>query len=162
MNMKLSKAMTLWHKAQQKQKRMAEAVVGEAGKENQKRKRINKKPENPAMDQIDACLNHLGITHYRNNTGAIMGAAGYPVKFGLCVGSSDYIGYMPIKITPEMVGKTVAVFLAVEAKAPGKKATKDQREFLDGVKAAGGCAFVSHSYEETKNGITGYKNILGA
>ncbi len=123
-------------------------------------KRKNNKPENPAMAGIAAALDHLQITHYRNNTGAIMGAAGYPVKFGLCTGSSDYIAYMPVTITADMVGKKVAVFMAVEAKAPGKKATADQKKFLDSLTAAGGCGFVSHSYEETRDGIAAYKQKL--
>lgn len=35
--------------------------------------------------------------------------------------SSDYIGYTMVKVTPEMVGETLAVFTSIEFKKPGFK-----------------------------------------
>ena len=70
------------------------------------------------------------------------------IRFGLCEGSSDLIGYLPTKITPEMVGTTVAVFVAAEAKAMGGNTNKNQRAYIDAVRADGGIAFTFRSEAE--------------
>ena len=63
-----------------------------------------------------------------------------PLEAGMGVGSSDLIGVTRITITPEMVGKTVAVFTAVEVKVGKDKLSKEQREFLALVQGWGGIA----------------------
>lgn len=63
-----------------------------------------------------------------------------PLEAGFGVGSSDLIGVTRITITPEMVGKTVAVFTAVEVKVGKDKLSKEQREFLALVQGWGGIA----------------------
>lgn len=60
-----------------------------------------------------------------------------PIKFGLCVGSSDLIGWQSVTVTPDMVGKKIAVFVALEVKA-GAIVTEGQEKFLQAVRAAGG------------------------
>lgn len=63
------------------------------------------------------------------------------VTFGLCVGSSDLVGWTEVEITPEMVGKKVAIFTAVEVKKEkGGRVKKEQRAFLKAVEKAGGIA----------------------
>lgn len=57
---------------------------------------------------------------------------------GLCPGSSDLIGLQAVKITPEMVGTTVAVFVAVEVKLPNGRVQENQINFLEMVKKLGG------------------------
>jgi len=57
---------------------------------------------------------------------------------GLCPGSSDLIGLEAVTITSEMVGKTVAVFLAVEVKLPKGKVQDNQINFLEMVNKLGG------------------------
>ena len=39
-------------------------------------------------------------------------------------GIPDRIGCVPVKVTPEMVGMTIGVFVAVEAKKPGRRGEK--------------------------------------
>lgn len=68
-----------------------------------------------------------------------------PIRAGLCEGSSDLIGWTPVRITPEMVGRTVAVFTACELKTGKLTVTDDQQRFLDAVQAAGGIAGVVRS-----------------
>jgi len=68
-------------------------------------------------------------------------------------GSSDAIGLHTIDITPDMVGRQVAVFVAIEAKDKGKL-SKAQRTFLTVVHQAGGIAGVAHSVEEAQQIIT--------
>jgi hypothetical protein len=57
---------------------------------------------------------------------------------GLCSGSSDLIGLKAIKITPEMVGTEIAIFVAVEVKLPSGRVQENQINFLDMVKKLGG------------------------
>ena len=65
------------------------------------------------------------------------------VEFGLCKGSSDIIGWMPVTIEPRHVGHTVAVFLAVETKGKGTSTTPEQVNFLERVAMDGGIAVLA-------------------
>jgi hypothetical protein len=89
---------------------------------------------------------------YRNNVGACTDKTGRLVTFGLCPGSSDLIGWRSVTVTPQMVGKRVAVFLSIEVKAPGAythpKRLASQLAFLDAVKRAGGLAGMVTSPEQ--------------
>jgi len=61
---------------------------------------------------------------------------------GLCVGSSDLIGLKSVKITPEMVGSTLAVFTAVEVKTPTGKISTEQISFINMVQKMGGIGII--------------------
>ena len=87
-----------------------------------------------------------GATMFKNNVGKLRDERGNIVTFGLCKGSSDLIGWTPVTITPDMVGKKIAVFTAVEVKLNknGKyKATDDQKRFISAVLNNGGFAGVA-------------------
>lgn len=71
-----------------------------------------------------------------------------PLVAGLCVGSSDVIGYSPVLITPEMVGQTLGVFVALEVKTPGVRVTPEQKAFLDAARAKGCITGVVYSADE--------------
>jgi len=79
---------------------------------------------------------------FRNNVGVLRDANGRPVRFGLHPGSSDLIGWRSVTITPEHIGRALAVFAAVEVKAPQGRhpVTEEQQRFIDAVLAAGGFA----------------------
>lgn len=79
-----------------------------------------------------------------------------PLNAGLCVGSSDLIGWTTVKITPDMVGLEVAIFTAVEVKAIRGRATAEQVNFIDQVRKSGGLAGVARSPEEARK-IISYK-----
>lgn len=81
-------------------------------------------------------------------TGYVTIANPSPVIAGLCVGSSDVIGWKPVTITPDMVGQTVAVFVALEIKTPIGKATEEQIRFVSAAKKAGAIAGFPSSPEE--------------
>ena len=66
-----------------------------------------------------------------------------PVHFGLVEGSSDLVGFTSVTVTPEMVGRKVAIFTAVEVKQPGKTPTPTQRNFIAQVRENGGRAGVA-------------------
>ena len=63
-----------------------------------------------------------------------------PLQAGLCQGSSDLIGWTTVEITPEMVGKKVALFTAVEVKTQTGRISDDQANFIQRVREAGGIA----------------------
>ncbi len=110
-------------------------------------------PESTVLRKILLRASELGMRLFRNQTGKYLLQDGRWLSSGLCVGSSDLIGWTPLVITQEMVGRTVAVFTAVETKAENKKATDRQTDFLAAVAAAGGLASVARSVEDVERMI---------
>lgn len=98
---------------------------------------------------------------FRNNSGACKDSTGRMIFYGLGniskksnaeYKSSDLIGFMPITITPEMVGKKVAVFIAAEVKKSNWKFNATDRElaqkkFLDVVNINGGLGIFVNSVD---------------
>jgi len=70
---------------------------------------------------------------------------GRPLNAGLCVGSSDLIGWRSRVISPEMVGQTIAQFVAIEVKSETGRTTPQQDQFLSQIQAVGGCGGVARS-----------------
>ena len=90
--------------------------------------------ETNLMQLVRLRASQLGVTLYRNNTGKLQTKDGRWVNFGLCVGSSDLVGYCKVR--------GIAQFVALEIKLPGKKPTPEQAHFLDMVNKAGGIGAV--------------------
>ena len=82
-----------------------------------------------------------------------------PVKFGLCEGSSDKIGWTQIVVTEEMVGKKIAVFTAIEEKSRKGAATAVQKNFISTVLSCGGIAVLAKSLDDLKSAIDSYKPL---
>lgn len=115
-------------------------------------------------------FSRLGGRLFRNNTGkAYAGVAARqpdgsvhiknPRVFhgGLCVGSSDLIGWSSILVTPEMVGRRVAVFTASEIKSSRKmKPTREQKAFIAAVNEAGGIGIVAYELKDLLMGVSNY------
>lgn len=68
-----------------------------------------------------------------------------PLHAGLCVGSSDLIGFTTVEITPEMVGQKLAVFTSIEVKQGKRKPSDEQVNFIRVINEAGGFAGVANS-----------------
>jgi hypothetical protein len=68
---------------------------------------------------------------------------GRPLHAGLCVGSSDLIGYRVVD--------RVAQFVALEVKSPTGRPTKEQTQFIDHINAVGGCAGIVRSVEDARS-----------
>jgi hypothetical protein len=101
--------------------------------------------------RLDAA--NQGISLFRNNSGAWRDESGRLIRYGLGsftkadkVASSDFIGITPVFITPDMVGKVLGVFTAVEMKPSDWKFLQSderalhQSNFHAIVKKAGGFA----------------------
>ena len=109
--------------------------------------------------QIEAAKQNIRL--FRNNTGMAWQSNkswaevpnkrvlidARPVKFGLCEGSSDLIGFTPKIIRQEDVGRVLAVFTAIEVKSKTGKAKASQVAFLKAVMRAGGIAGIADSPE---------------
>lgn len=124
--------------------------------------------ETNLMKTIQLALGKLpNVKLFRNNTGMgwqgtrMKAPAGLvtlsdarPLDAGLCKGSSDLIGWTSVVITPEMVGKKVALFTALEIKNESGRITTEQQNFVDQVAQAGGIAGIVRTPEFAENLIS--------
>ena len=104
--------------------------------------------ETNIMHRVMLALSKAGAVVFRNNVGVAVAPNGGVVRYGLCNGSSDIIGWKPVTITPDMVGKTVAVFVAVETKSARGRTSKEQDNFITRVREAGGITGVARDESE--------------
>ncbi len=104
--------------------------------------------ETAILQAVRLALSRAGVVIFRNQVGALRDADDRVVRFGLCPGSSDLIGWRSVTITPEMVGQRVAVFTACEVKTPTGRTRPEQTHFLATVRDAGGIAMLVRSAEE--------------
>lgn len=79
------------------------------------------------------------------NPGDVLVQQGRFFNAGLCVGSSDLIGLKSIVVTPDMIGKKIAIFTAIEAKTKTGKPSTEQVNFINMVNSLGGIAFIAKS-----------------
>lgn len=107
---------------------------------------------------------NYGCNLMRNNNGAAQDKTGRLIRFGLGhispnqqIKSSDLIGITKIVITPDMVGKTIGVFTAIEVKKadwnPNKKLDDHeikQLNFLNFVTSMGGISAFANSVDNLK------------
>lgn len=106
--------------------------------------------EGDIMRRVWKAASRRGITLWRNNVGVAQHQDGSRVVYGLCPGSADLIGFTPIVITDDMVGRTLPVFTAIEVKCPGSYPTEKQENFLRVVRESGGIALVARSEADLK------------
>ncbi len=103
-------------------------------------------PESKILSEI-----RLGIPSstrlFRQTVGKFWTQQGAPVYVGM-KGTPDLVGYTMVKITPAMVGRTVAVYTCLEVKNERGIVAEHQRMFLDAIKKAGGIAGVARSVED--------------
>ncbi len=67
------------------------------------------------------------------------------IRYGLCVGSSDLIGWT--------ICNGAAVFTAVEVKKPGEAPSKKQKAFLAAVRQAGGISCSAITIDDVQRAI---------
>ncbi len=121
--------------------------------------------ESNILKLVQLAVSKLGsVTTFRNNTA--QGWVGIPVArnatkitlaeyrplhAGLTKGSSDLIGWTEVVITPDMVGRKVAIFTAIEVKSASGRARPDQLNFIEQVRKAGGIAGIARSPDEARD-----------
>jgi len=103
-------------------------------------------PENAKVFRNNVALGWQGkkINDRTTATGrTIELACPRPIRSGLTPGASDLIGWTSIEITPDMVGKKVAVFTAIEVKTPGVAVKPHQKNFIRTLSEDGGYAGIA-------------------
>lgn len=120
--------------------------------------------------QIEAAK--IGCVLMRNNSGAMRDETGRVVRYGLGntspkqeTKSSDLIGITMVTITPEMVGRTIGVFTAIEVKKEEWNARKKldahekyQANFLTWIRMKGGIAGFANSVESFNDLVRKFLN----
>jgi hypothetical protein len=96
---------------------------------------------------------HLNGVPVHMNPGDIFIKDPRPLNAGLFNGSSDLIGWKTIEITPEMVGKKIAVFTSIEGKKHNGRISPTQAVWIQNVKNAGGIAAVARTEQESEDVI---------
>ncbi len=104
--------------------------------------------ESEVQNKIRLKLSKLGFILFRNNVGAWKHPSGRWIKYGLCEGSSDLIGWRPVLITQDLVGNKIAQFVEFETKRPEKsRVSVQQSHFVNVVQKSGGVGMIADSIE---------------
>lgn len=104
-----------------------------------------------------------GVHRLDNGQVLISGARSIPLGFGDVRGKTvkgvcDLPGLTSVVVTPEMVGRTVAVFTSIEVKrSKGGVITEDQKDWCMFVQGAGGIAGFATTPEEALKIISDWK-----
>ncbi len=123
------------------------------------------KDESTVQQEIQIEAMKFNCTLMRNNSGACVDQTGRLIRYGLghtsskqAFNSSDLIGITTVTITPDMVGKTVGIFTAIEVKKEDWKCDKKldaheqkQFNFLEYVRSKGGIAAFANSVDNLKD-----------
>lgn len=114
--------------------------------------------ESEVQNTIRLKLSQCGFILFRNNVGAWKNSKGHWIRYGLCEGSSDLIGWRPLIITADMVGKKISQFVAVETKRSSKsRVSAKQSHFVNVVKNSGGVGIIASSIEDLEDIFYGFK-----
>jgi hypothetical protein len=72
-------------------------------------------------------------------------------------GFPDLIGWASVTVTPQMVGRRVAVVLVIEAKSTSGTPSKQQRKFHQLVAASGGVAVIARHEADVIDALATYR-----
>ena len=93
-------------------------------------------PETKIQNRIMMDMSKKGYLVWRNQVGLFKTIDGRTVNIGI-KGSSDLMAIKPTVITPEMVGQTLAVFVAVEVKTATGRQSEPQKKWQKAVEKLG-------------------------
>ena len=89
------------------------------------------------------------------NSGDVLIRSARRVKVGE-PGMSDLIGWTRVNITPDMVGRDISVYTAVEIKTARVQATKQQSAFIRTVNEHGGIAVIARKLDDILDAAAKY------
>lgn len=131
---------------------------GETVMEQPKKRAVarGKQPESASNDAVKGWANIRRGVLYRNRRGMVDLPSGGKMPYGLGPnGYGDNVGYLPVVITADMVGRTLAVYTMVECKRADQalkdpEAYGDQFKYVEEVRAAGGIAGFARHAEDSE------------
>lgn len=92
------------------------------------------------------------VRMFRNNVGRYKDGHGNYVTYGLGPGTSDLVGWESVLITPDLVGKIVPIFTAIECKRADartdRRRLEQQTNFISAVRNVGGLGGFATSINE--------------
>ena len=93
--------------------------------------------------------------HLTPDTNTILLVNPRPFSTGLPVGFPDLFGFVPVTITPDMVGQEIAVFAAVEVKQKTGRVGAKQRDMMAFLQKHGARAGVARSVDDAARILSG-------
>ena len=112
--------------------------------------------EKNIQNEIRLHLSKRGALNLRYQVGLFYTMDGRKMKIGED-GVSDLIACVPVVITPEMVGKRIGVFTAIETNKINDSTSKERKEsqgkFIARVQALGGIATIARSTQDVDAAI---------
>ena len=93
-------------------------------------------PETKIQNRIMMDMSEKGYLVWRNQVGLFKTLDGRTVNIGI-KGSSDLMAIKPTVITPDMVGQTLAAFVAVEVKTATGRQSEPQKKWQKAVEKLG-------------------------
>lgn len=93
-------------------------------------------PETKIQNKIMMAMSKKGYLCWRNQVGLFKTMDGRTVNIGV-KGSSDLMAIKPTVITPDMVGQTLPVFVAVEVKTATGRQSEPQKKWQKAVEKLG-------------------------
>lgn len=119
--------------------------------EKPKERKGGPQPEGKVNKAIAEATRLFGVIAWRNRRGMLPLPNGGMLPFGVGPhGASDFIGYTPVRITADMVGRQIAVATFIESKTDTGSVQPHQQAFLDEVKAHGAIAGVARCGEDVR------------
>lgn len=130
-------------------------------------------PEGVLQRTAHLVASKIGARLFRNNVG--LGWAGKikskeggtvtltnarPLHAGLIEGSSDLIGWLTVTVTPEMVGRKIAVFCSPEIKTETGPILATQETWIENIQKAGGIAGFIRSDDDMTALLTGFIGVV--
>lgn len=119
--------------------------------------------EHDIQNSIRIALAHRNIYTERMNAGKFWGGKvlahdgrhlvlDNPTQvIGAAPGTADLVGFRPLQVTPDMVGKTIAQFVAIEVKKPGERPRENQLRYLRMINQRGGVGVWADDVEGVEN-----------
>lgn len=113
--------------------------------------------ETDIVRQVQMAASKLGGRLFRTNAGMAWAGKSRRLPDGSVIipharpfhgvpeGHPDTVGFVPVTITPEMVGQTFARVIYIEVKTEKGRVSDGQRTFIDMVRRMGGLAGVARS-----------------
>lgn len=102
-----------------------------------------------------ACGSQPGVVLYRNSQLKYK-VNGQWVVAGLGAGTPDLVGFVSVKITPEMVGQTIARAIGIEVKRPGGGVVSPKQELCKAMwESHGAVAVIVDNVEDALAALEG-------